>query len=91
MTRRQAKKRVQKKWRIPRGSYPSGAPPRLVDALLQSIDDLAKSLSLLFSQARVSASPDGALQLVLPPAPAAASDTGETARASRGEIFWEFE
>ena len=91
MTRRQAKKRVQKKWRILRGSYPSGAPPRLVDALLQSIDDLTKSLSLLFSQARVSSSPDGALQLVLPAAPAAESDTGETARASRGDIFWEFE
>lgn len=34
MNRRQAKKRIQKKWRIPRGTWPAALSPRKVDSVL---------------------------------------------------------
>lgn len=43
MTRRQAKKRVQKKWRIQRGTWPAALSPRKVDAVLTMCTNYIKA------------------------------------------------
>ena len=43
MNRRQAKKRIRKKWRIPRGKFPQDVSPREVDAILSAYTDYIKA------------------------------------------------